>query len=75
MSTASNPLCKCKKSGAWSSKRAAEAALQRILDAPEDLGRGYRPIAVERCTARIWHLTSKDGKRWKHGRRGRRRGR
>ena len=75
MSRASNPLCGCRKSGAWTTKEAAEAALRRVQSAPEDLGRGYRPIAVERCTRGVWHLTAKDGKRWKHGRRGRHRGR
>lgn len=61
----SNQLCKCKKSGAWRTKYAAMKALERILDGAETARRF--PTGVTRCTKGIWHLTSKNGKVWAHG--------
>lgn len=75
MTTRRNDLCACPKSGAWRTEIEARAALQRILAAPFDLGRGYRPTNVVMCAHRVWHLTSKAQKDWKSGKLARRRGR
>lgn len=63
--TASNPLCKCHKSGAWRTREDAEAALIRIQADPEP--RMYTPTHVTSCARGVWHLTSKQQKRWRSG--------
>lgn len=63
---ASNPLCRCSKSGAWTTRQAAEEALRRVLDDP-DPARAYKPTHVFECPHGVWHLTSKSGKTWRSG--------
>lgn len=62
-----NELCHCRKTGAYKSRSAAEAALERVLDAYAKKplkAAGYVPTAVAPCrgTKGVWHLTSKSEK-------------
>jgi hypothetical protein len=77
VSGARNPLCSCHKSGAYRTRGEAEDALRRVLDAPPNPvdPRPYKPVAVVRCAAGVWHLTTNAGKRWKAGKPRRRRAR
>jgi hypothetical protein len=67
---AMNPLCPCRKTGAWSRKEDAEAALAKMKP---DGTRLYMPVGVDLCPHNVWHLTSKSGKRWRSGKRNRQR--
>jgi hypothetical protein len=54
----------------WTSMRSARDALDRILEQPLTQDRMYQPTRVIRCLkCRGFHLTSRDGKPWKHGKR------
>lgn len=59
-STPSNPLCACRKTGAWSTEDLAVAALDRIRHNPSgDTVLGDRdPCGVYQCGEGIYHLTS-----------------
>lgn len=71
VTTASNDLCSCRKRGAWRTRAEAQRVLERITANPDQMTRTYLPTGVARCRTGIWHLTSKSGKPWKHGKRSR----
>ena len=58
-----NPLCRCRKSGAWTSRRTAEQVLERIKDEPPKSLLSYMPKRVVPCKSKrgVFHLTSDDG--------------
>lgn len=62
-----NELCACRKTGAWRSRSAAEAALIRVQESHAEKPphfAGYVPTAVAPCRNKrgVWHLTSKTEK-------------
>lgn len=68
-----NPLCPCRKTGAWRRRADAQRALDAILADP-DQSRPYQPSRLDQCPHGIWHLTSKASKPRAKGKTQRKRG-